>query len=111
MLLLINDMCEYLIDNMEFDVNLKRFALKFYSMSIEQKLFFNNSERLYGYLVKNLNIISSSGEVEVVLGWCLERIDSHRYGEMFVDILNYITITKQLILSLLTSLENKVYEP
>ena len=75
-------------------MNLKRFALNFYSLSIEKKLFFNNGEILYGHLVKNLNILSSSEDIEVVLGWCLQRIDSHRYGEMFVDILNYIPTTK-----------------
>ena len=31
LLMLVNDMCEYILDNMEFDVTLKRMTLAFYA--------------------------------------------------------------------------------
>ena len=36
LLMLVNDMCEYILDNMEFDVSLKRLTLAFYNESYEK---------------------------------------------------------------------------
>ncbi len=32
-MLLVNEVCEYLLENMEFDVNLKKLAIQFYHQS------------------------------------------------------------------------------
>ena len=48
--------------------------------------------------------------MEVVLGKCMKVIDTHRYGEMFLDILSFIPITKKMILSLVKKLSDS-YEP
>jgi hypothetical protein len=103
-MLFANEVCEYLLENMEFDLNLKKFAVRFYSKCIMKKIYFGNDQLLYTYLVKNINILSSSENVQPVLFYLLSKVDKIRLKEIFADILNFVQATKKMILSTVNSL-------
>lgn len=109
----INDLSLYVLENMEFDLSVKELALNFFNSCIQKKQGIDQVEKLYGFLVKNLNIISNSENIGNVLLYCMGQVDSKRFGELFVEILNYVNKTKKLVLNTLlkSNDENKSYEP
>jgi len=106
----INEMCEYLLKNMEFDVNLKKLAVRFYYKCSRKNMQFNNEDALFTYIAQNINIISNSDCLQPFLIDLLRRVNSSRIKELFTDILNYIQTTKKLILNTITMAE-VTYKP
>lgn len=53
-------MCEFLLENMEFDVSLKKQAVKFYRKCAQRKLSFNNEPVLFSLLARNINILATA---------------------------------------------------
>lgn len=95
---------------MEFDVNLKKHAIVFYHKCWTKNISFNNEDLIYTYLTVNINILSNSEFIQPVLLYILKRISKDRIKELFSDILNYIQLTKKVILRTLLQNEEK-YKP
>ena len=64
---------------MEFDVNLKRLAIRFYDKCFKKGIPFQNEDSLFTYIVFNINILSSSDCIQNVLLHLLQNVDSKRY--------------------------------
>jgi NhaP-type Na+/H+ and K+/H+ antiporter len=109
-MLFVNEMCEYLLENMEFDVNLKRYSIQFYHKCIIKNINFHNHGLLFTYIANNINILANSENIQTVLLYLLKNVDKSRIKELFSDILNYIQSTKKLILHTLLKFEFK-YKP
>ena len=95
---------------MEFDVNLKKHAIVFYHKCWAKNISFNNEDLIFTYLTVNINILSNSEFIQPVLLYILKKIDKDRIKELFSDILNYIQLTKKVILRTLLLNEEK-YKP
>ncbi len=89
---------------MEFDLTIKKLAIQFYSKSQERHLLFNNDELLFTYILKNINILSSSQFLKPVLIRIMKNVDKSRYNELFEDILSFVNDTKILILSVVNDI-------
>lgn len=89
---------------MEFDLTIKKLAIHFYSKSQERLLLFNNDELLFTYILKNINILSSSTHLKPVLIRIMKNVDKSRYNELFEDILSFVNDTKILILSVVNDI-------
>lgn len=100
---------------MEFDLTIKKLAIQFYYKSMNRVLFFNNEDLLFSYILKNINILSSSEHIKSVLIRIMKKVDVLRYNELFEDILSFVGDTKFLILSvvseLISSEEKLTYQP
>ena len=59
-MLLVNDLCGVLLNNMEFDVNLKKQAIRFYEKCFRCGLDFDNDDALFTSITLNINILSNS---------------------------------------------------
>jgi hypothetical protein len=101
-MLLVNEVCEYLLENMEFDVNLKKLAIQFYHQCNQKAIDFRNTEHLFSYIAQNINILANSEHIQPVLLNLLNNIEKTRIKELFNDILNYVQSTKKLILNTIT---------
>ena len=84
---------------MEFDLTIKKLVIQFYHKCQSRNLLFNNDELLFTYILKNINILSSSTFIKSVLIRIIQNVDKSRYNELFEDILSYVNDTKVLILS------------
>lgn len=89
---------------MEFDLTIKKLAIQFYSKSQERLLLFNNDELLFTYILKNINILSSSQYLKPVLIRIMKNVDKSRYNELFEDILSFVNDTKVLILTVVNDI-------
>jgi hypothetical protein len=69
---------------MEFDLSVKEQVLNFFNSCIEKGQPIDQIDVLYGFLVKNMNIISTSDNIQNVLLFMMKKIDTKRYGELFV---------------------------
>ena len=69
---------------MEFDLSVKELSLSFFNSCIEKQQEIDQIDKLFGFLVKNLNIISTSEHTSSVLLHTMLKVDSKRYGELFV---------------------------
>lgn len=110
-MLFVNDLCEYVLENMEFDINLKRYAIKFYYKCQRKRLNVGHPDTLYTYVVKNINILSSCEHIKSVLACLLSRVDTLRHKELFADILSFVQPTKLLILETISKLDGSAYSP
>lgn len=110
MLLLVNAMSEYLLENMEFDVNLKKLAVRFYLKVTQRGLSFDNDLLLFSHLVANINILAAAEALQPVLAHLLLRVPAARIADLFADILNFILPTKRLILQTVAGLPHR-YRP
>ena len=104
-MLFVNEMCEYLLENMEFDVNLKKLAIRFYYKCFQKKIHFHNDDALYSHIVRNINILSNSEHIQPVLLELLNSVGAQRNKELFADILNFVQSTKKLILQTISMLK------
>lgn len=84
---------------MEFDLTIKKLAIQFYYKSQSRNLLFDNDEILFAYILKNINILSSSEFIKPVLTRVMQKIDKSKYNELFEDILSFVNDTKVLILT------------
>ena len=87
---------------MEFDLTIKKLAIQFYYKSQSRLVLFNNDELLFSYILKNINILSSSEFIKPVLIRIMQKVDKSRYNELFEDILSFVNDTKDLILSVVS---------
>jgi len=87
------------LENMEFDLTIKKLAIQFYYKSQSRNLLFDNDEILFAYILKNINILSSSEFIKPVLTRVMQKIDKSKYNELFEDILSFVNDTKVLILT------------
>ena len=69
-------MCSYLLQNMEFDVLLKKYAIKFYYKCNVKKIHFNNEQKIFDYLVQNINILAGSEHIQQVLLNLLTKVST-----------------------------------
>lgn len=95
---------------MEFDLNLKKLAIKFYYKCNKKQISFSNEEILFTYIAQNINILSNCENIQSVLSHLLIRVDQSRFKDLFAEILNFIQPTKKLILHTITLLPTK-YKP
>lgn len=109
-MLFVNEVCEYLLENMEFDLNLKKLAIKFYDKCFQKNIRFGKEQELFAYIVKNINILSNSEHIQPVLLNLLNAVDPIRYKELFAEILNFVQSTKKLILQTINMLQS-TYKP
>ena len=79
----INEMCLYLLENMEFDVSLKKLSIKVYHKCLLKGINFNNEDLLYNSIVHNINILASSEHIQIVLLSILEKIEPQKYKYLF----------------------------
>jgi hypothetical protein len=77
-MLLVNEVCEYLLENMEFDVNLKKLAIQFYHQCGQRGIAFDNNDQLFTYVARNINILANSEHIQSVLLRLLGAIDRIR---------------------------------
>lgn len=99
---------------MEFDLTIKKLAIQFYFKSMNRLLFFDNDDLLFSYILKNINILSTSEHIKPVLLKIMQKIDLLRYNELFEDILSFVSDTKVLILSVVNEIVSKYevkYQP
>ena len=101
------DLSLYVLENMEFDLEVKDQALNFCYFCICRGFDMENEEILFSHLAKNINIISGCENIEPVLFHCMQKVSTTRYGELFVDLLNYINKTKIMILKVLAQISEK----
>lgn len=92
---------------MEFDLTIKKLAIQFYYKSMNRLLFFDNDDLLFSYILKNINILSSSEQIKSVLLRIMQKVDILRYNELFEDILSFVGDTKVLILSVVNEIISK----
>lgn len=102
----VNDLSLYVMENMEFDLSVKEQALNFFNSCIKKGQEIEHVDILYTFLVKNMNIISTTESIEDVLLYAMKKVDVKRYGELFVEILNYVNKTKKLILRTLLKISS-----
>ena len=56
----VDDMCMEILENMEFDLVIKKLAVQFYYQCQDKHIGYGHEDLLYTYLLKNINILSSS---------------------------------------------------
>ena len=56
----VNDMCEQILENMEFDLSIKKQTITFYYKCNNRLINFDNRGTLFDHCLKNINILSSS---------------------------------------------------
>ncbi len=64
---------------MEFDINLKKLAIKFYFKCNERSLSFKNEEKLFTFIVKNINILATCEHIKPFLTFLLARVNPQRF--------------------------------
>jgi hypothetical protein len=64
---------------MEFDLSIKKLAIHFYYKCQKRMINFGNEDILFTHILKNINILSSSEHVQVVLRTIMKRVDTKRY--------------------------------
>lgn len=89
---------------MEFDLTIKKLAIQFYKKAQNRLLFFDNDDLLFSYILKNINILSSSEFIRAVLTRIMKKVDVLRYNELFEDILSFVSDTKVLILTVVNEI-------
>ena len=99
--LFFNEMSEYILENMEFDINLKKLAVRFFNFCIEKDISSWSSTRIYEWLVKNVNILSSCEGIHQLLLFCAKKVTADQHSSLFDEILSYVPNTKRLILSVM----------
>ena len=99
---------------MEFDLTIKKLALQFYYKAQNRLWLFDNDDLLFSYILKNINILSSSEYIRSVLVRIMKNVDILRYNELFEDILSFVADTKVLILNVVNEIIAKhevAYQP
>ncbi len=95
-------------------MTIKKLAIQFYYKAQNRMLFFDNDDLLFSYILKNINILSSSESLRGVLVRIMKQVDVLRYNELFEDILSFVGDTKVLILTVVNEIVTKhevAYQP
>ena len=77
-MIFVNEMCECILENMEYDINLKKLSVKFYYKCQFKMINFGNFDVLYASIVKNINILSTYENTKPVLTYLLGKVSQDR---------------------------------
>jgi len=88
----------YLLANLDFDVNLKIYSVRFYLKLTEDERCLATLKKIYPYVISNINLLSGFPEAKELIVRLMRVIEFSHYTDILDDLLNYLPNSKRIVL-------------
>lgn len=99
----------YLLANLDFDVGLKIYSVRFYLKLTEDERCLPTLKKIYPYVISNINLLSGFPEAKELIVRLMRVIDHVHYTDILDDLLNYLPNSKRIVLEALLATNNAHY--